>query len=121
MADKVKKAAKSRQDHFGDHGAFDKVLTPESPEALPQLSVEELDGYFSSLANAVTTEKDILDSLVRSNATLTTSNAALMATVVNLQKQLTNLGKTPPPPRESNRQRRTFPNCKKDVYHAADD
>ena len=53
MANKVKKAAKGGQDHFGDHGAFDKVLTPEAPEALPQLSVEELDGYFNSLATNV--------------------------------------------------------------------
>ena len=44
MADKVKKAAKGGQDHFGAHGAFDKVPTPEAPESLPQLSVEELDG-----------------------------------------------------------------------------
>ena len=98
MADKVKNSAKVGQDHFGAHGAFDKVPTPEAPEALPQLSVEELDGYFHPLANASTTKKDILAALVKSNATLTTSNATLMATVENLQKQLANLGKTPPPP-----------------------
>ena len=55
MADKVKKDVKGGQDHCGAHGAFDKVPTPEAPEALPQLSVEELDGYFNSLANAATT------------------------------------------------------------------
>ena len=47
MADKFKKAAKGGQDHFGAHGAFDKVPDPEGPEALPQLPVKELDGYFS--------------------------------------------------------------------------
>ena len=47
MANNVKKAAKGGQDHFGAHGAFDKVPDPEGPEALPQLSVKELDGYFS--------------------------------------------------------------------------
>ena len=73
MADKVKKAAQGGQDHFGAHGAFDKVPGPK--EAMPQLSVEELDSYFSSLANAATKEKDILAALVRSNATITTSNA----------------------------------------------
>ena len=73
MADKVKKSAQGGQDHFGSHGAFGKVLDPEEPEAMPQLSVEELDGYFSSLANAATTEKDILAAMVISNATLTTS------------------------------------------------
>ena len=121
MADKVKNAAKGVQDYFGPHGAFDKVPEPEGPEALPQLSIKELDGYFSSLDNAATTEKDILTALVRSNATLTTSNASLMATMANLQKQLVNLGKTPTPHRETNRQRRTCPNCKEDVYHAVDD
>ena len=84
------------------------------------MSVEDLYGYFNSLANAATTEKDILAALVKRNATLTSSNATLTATVAKLQKQLANLGKTPPPPRENNRQLRTFPNCKKEVYHAAD-
>ena len=121
MADKVKKAVKGRQEHFGAHGAFDKVPNPEALEDLSQLSVEELDGYFRSLANAATTEKDILAALVKINATLTTSNATLTATVANLKKQLSNLGETPNPPQENNRQIRTCPNCKKDVYHAADD
>ena len=121
MADKVKKATKGGQDHFGAHGAFDKVPNPEAPEALPQLSVEELDGYFSSLANAATTEKDFLAALVRINATLTTSNATLTATVANLQNSWQTWGKPQPPPRESNRQRRTCPNCKKYACHAADD
>ena len=44
MADKFKKAAKGGKDNFGSHGAFDKVPAPEALEALPQLSVEELDG-----------------------------------------------------------------------------
>ena len=121
MADKVKKAAQGGQDHVGAHGAFGVVPDPEEPEAMPQLSVKELDGYFSSLANAATTEKDILAALVISNATLTTSNATLTATVANLQKQLANLGKAPTPHRETTRQRRTCPNCKKEVYHAEDD
>ena len=47
---------------------------------------EEIDGYFRSLANAATKEKNILDTLVISNATLTTRNPTLMATVTNLQK-----------------------------------
>ena len=121
IADKFKKAAKGRQDQFESHGAFDKFPDPEKPEALPQLSIEELDGYFSSFTNADTTEKDILAALVIINATFTTSNATLTPTVPNLQKQLANLGKTPTPHRETNRQQRTCPNCKKNVYHAADD
>ena len=81
---------------------------------MPQLSVEELDSYFSSLENSATTEKDILAALVRINATLATSNASLTATVSNLQKQLANIGNTPH--RETTRQRSNFPNCKKGVY-----
>ena len=105
MADKVNNYVQGGQDHFGAYGAFDKVLGPERAEAIPQLSVEELDGYFSSLANAATTEKDILDALVRSNATLATRNVSLTATVANLQKQLAKLGKTPTPHQEATRQR----------------
>ena len=81
---------------------------------MPQLSVAELDGYFSSLENASTTEKDILAALVKS-----TSNASSTATVANLLKQLANIGKTPH--RETTRQRRNCPNCKKDVYHSPED
>ena len=121
MANKVKKSAKGGQDHFGSHGAFDKVINAEGPEALTQLSLEELNEYFSSLANEAITEKDILSVLVRSNDTLTTSNASLTPIVSNLQKQLANMGKTPTPHREPNRQRRTCPICTKEVYHAADE
>ena len=112
MADKSKKAAKGGQYHFGAHGAFDKVPGPE--EAIPQLSIEELDGYFSSLENSATKEKEILAELVRSNVTLTTSNASLIAILANLQKQLANIGKTPIPHRETTtRKIRKCPNCKK--------
>ena len=79
MAKKVKNTAQGGQDHFGEHGAFDKETAQEGE--LPQLSVKELDGYFSSLANAATTEKDILAALVKSNATLTTRNDSLTATI----------------------------------------
>ena len=99
MANKVKKASQGGQYHFGSHCAFDKVPDPEEPEAMPQLPVEEIDGYFSSLENAATTEKGILAALVKINATLTTSNASLTATVANLQQQLENLGKYPTPHR----------------------
>ena len=102
-------------------GVFDKVTLPEAPEALPQLSVEELNDYFHSLANATNADKDILTALVNSNATLTSSNATLTDTVVYWQKQLANLGKNRTPPQENNRQCWTFPNCKKYVYHEADD
>ena len=86
---------------------------------MPQLSVAELDGFFSSLTNTATTEKDILSALVKSNATITTSNASLTAIVANLKKQLANLGKTPH--RETTRQSSTCPNFKKEVYHSLED
>ena len=82
MDKKVMKTAQGRQDHFGAHGDFDKETAQEGE--LPQLSVSELDRYFRSLANAATTEKYILAALVKINATLTTSNASLTATVANL-------------------------------------
>ena len=53
MPKKVKKTAQGGQDHFGTNGAFDKV--PGTEGEMPQLSIAELDGYFSSLANADTT------------------------------------------------------------------
>ena len=93
MAKKVKKTAQGGQDHFGAHGAFDKVPIPEG--GITKLSIAELDRYFSSLANAATTEKDFLAALAKSNAILTTKNASLTATVANFQKQLVNIGKTP--------------------------
>ena len=53
MVNKFKKSDQGGQYHFWEHGAFDKV--PSQEEAMPQLSFEELDGYFSSLENAATT------------------------------------------------------------------
>ena len=84
MDEKVKNTAQGGQDHFGAHGDFDKVPGPEGE--MPQLSVAELDGYFRSLANSATTEKDSLAALVKSNETLTTSNASLTTILANLQK-----------------------------------
>ena len=90
---KVKKTAQGGQDHFGAHGDFDKETTQEGE--LPQMSVTDLDGCFSSLDNAATTEKDILAALVKSNAALATSNASLTATIADLKKQLATIRKTP--------------------------
>ena len=109
MAKKVKKTAQGGQELSGAHGDFDKVPVPEGE--MPQLSVAELDGYFSSLVNAATTEKDILDALVKSNSTLTTSNASLTATIADLQRQLASIGKSTKP--TTTWQRRNCPNCKK--------
>ena len=55
MAKKIKKSAQGGLDHFGENCAFDKV--PGTEGEMLQLYVVELDGYFSSLANAAKTEK----------------------------------------------------------------
>ena len=59
IANNVKKAAQGGQDRFGAHGVFNKVPGPEEAEAIPQLSVQELDSYFSSLENAATREGNL--------------------------------------------------------------
>ena len=119
MEDKVKQTAQGRQDQFGAHGAFEKEGT-EGVGVL-QLSTKELDRYFCSLVNAVTTDKDTLVALVNSNATLATSNATLTDTVADLQNQLESIGRVTNPQRDPTRQKRACPNCKKEVFHSAND
>ena len=104
------KTAQGRQDHFGAHGAFNKETAQEG--GIPQLPTAYLDGYFSALANADTTEKVILAALVKSNTTLTTSNTSLTATIADLQRQLATIGKNNPC-REPTRKRKNLPHCKK--------
>ena len=118
MAKKFKNTAQGGQYHFGAHGALDKETAQEGE--LPQLSFAELDGYFKSLANAATTEKDILAALVKSNAALITRNAYLTATIADLQRQLATIGNNNTR-REPTRQMSNYPNCKKEVYHSPDD
>ena len=91
MAEKVKKTAQGGQDQFGAHGAFKKEGA--KGVGVPQLSIEALDGYFDSLANAATTEKEKLPELVKSNATLTTINTTLTASIAGFQKQLGTIGR----------------------------
>ena len=117
MSEKIRKTSQGGQDHFGPHGALDKEITQEG--GILQLSTEEIYGYFSSLANTATTEKDILTTLVKSNVTLTISNASLTATIADMQRQLVSIGKSTKP--TPTRQRRKCPNCKKEVYHLPDD
>ena len=54
MAKKVKKTVQGGQEQFGAHGAYYKESTQEG--GIPQLLTEELDGYFSYLADEATTE-----------------------------------------------------------------
>ena len=119
MAEKVKKTSQGGQDQFGAHGAFEKEGAQGG--GLPQLSTKNIDGYFRSLANSATTEKYTLAALVKNNATLITRNANLTATVADLQRQLEAIGRGANPCRDPTWQKRTCPNCKKEVYHSADD
>ena len=119
MAEKVKKTAQGGQDQFGAHGAFKKEGA--KGVGVPQLSIEALDGYFDSLANAATTEKEKLPELVKSNATLTTSNTTLTASIAGFQKQLGTIGRGTNPRKDPAKPKRTCPNCIKEVFHSADD
>ena len=119
MAQKVKKTTQGKQDQFGAHGAFEKEGSKGG--GLPQLLIKELDGYFHSLANAATTEKETLAELVKSNEIITTSSATLTATIAELQKQLEAIGRGTNPRIDPTRHKRTCPNCKKYVFHSVDD
>ena len=103
--------AQGGQEKFGAHGAFEKESAKGG--GVPQFSIDELGGYFHSLDNAATTEKETLAELVKINATLTTSNATLTATTVGLHKQLDTIGRGTNPRRDPTRHKRTCPNCKK--------
>ena len=82
------------------HAAFEKECAKGG--GVPQLLTEELNGYFRSLANATTTEKDTLSALVKINTTLATSNATLTTTVADLQKAIGDHWGGYEPPQRSN-------------------
>ena len=98
------------QDQFGAHGAFEKE--GKKGGGVPHLSIKELNGYFDSLDNSTTTEKETLTELVKSNETLTTSNATLTATIAGLQNQLGTIGRGKKPRKDPAKPKRTCPNCK---------
>ena len=78
--------------------------------------MEEIKFYFDSLAISATTEKQTLAELVKSNATLTTRNATLTATIAGLQQQFhtTERGTKGTNPREDpENPKRTCSQCKK--------
>ena len=66
------------------HGAG--LLAP--PDAPPPTQTEALDEFFDALATASSTEKEILEDLVRSNTVLAKINAELTETTVKLTKIL---------------------------------
>ena len=65
------------------------LLAP--PDAPPPSQTEALDKYFDALAAAASTEKEILEELIRSNTVLTKSNAELTETTVDLTKIIADL------------------------------
>ena len=73
---------------------------------------ETLDEYFDALAAAATTEKSVLAELVKAIATLTATNATLVASVTALTNAL---GAQPPTKRRERctpRPKHKCPNCK---------
>ena len=65
-------------------------------------NMNSLEGYFTNLASATTTEKELLTQLVLNNTTLTTTNESLAALVKkqasdlkNLEREIVRLKKTP--------------------------
>ena len=115
----MKNTAQSGQDQFGAHGAFEKKRGKGG--GVPKFLIEDLKGYFDSLANAATTEKQTLAELVKSNATLTTRNATLTPSIVELQKKLGTIGRGTNTRKDPENQKRTCSNCKKEVFHSVDD
>ena len=81
-------------------------------------------GYFSSLEKCCPLQRRTYRLLpVRINATLAAaSNASLTAALADLQKRLSKPWEDPQPPhRETTRQRHDRPDCKEEVYRAAND
>ena len=71
---KLKRQAIECQDRFGAaHGALSQA--PQSQANSPNSLAADLDKYSDALAVAANTEKGVLEELVKSNASLTTTNA----------------------------------------------
>ena len=88
---KVKKKSVGVQDRFGAaHGAL--TQAPQSQQANgPTMLEADLDEYFDNLSAASTTDKGVLEELVKSNASLTTTNTELSTSVdslINSNEQL---------------------------------
>ncbi len=113
---KVITKAQHGQDQFG-------AANHVSNQA-PQTQGDALDEYFDALAAAATTDKNVLEELVTSNATLTKANAELVSANAALTKAnaaLTAKVNGKASPAAGARKPKLCPNCKKEVYHAPDD
>ena len=88
---KILRIAAGGKDQFGAaHGAGSTGYAPPPapPGGPPDTPNETLDEYFDALAAAATTEKSVLVELVKANATLTATNATLVALVTALTNAL---------------------------------
>jgi hypothetical protein len=136
---RVKKLAADGQDQFGGVAAaagnarqlqFAPVTAPPPP------TTNDLAGYFDNLAAAATNEKAVLDQLVASNATLTTTNAEMVDAIKSLQANVQMLrqellgfklllangrgrdgGRGGDRGTGGGRPKKLCPNCKREVYH----
>ena len=105
------------------------MLAP--PDAPPPAQTDALDEYFDALAAVASTEKEILDDLVRSNTVLTNIKEELTEITVKLTKIIDDLtvqfkraqGNTRGGGRENKQKKQTThcPNCKVEGFHKPDD
>ena len=91
------------------------------PGGPPDTPNETLDEDFSVLAAAASTEKSVLAELVKANATLTATNATLVASVNALTKALGSQALTKRCRTGTPRAKHKCLNCNKEVVHAAAD
>ena len=121
---KTSRIAAGGKDQFGAaHDASSAGYAPPPAPAggPPDTPTETLDEYFGALAAAATTKKSVLAELVKANATLTATNATLVASVTALTNALGAQAPTKPCGTGTPRPKHKCPNCKKDVFHKADD
>ena len=120
---KIKKKARGAQ--FG--GMATKEADEKKDEETKPVTLGELEDCFDSLATAAVTGKDSIDSLVKSNALLTKTNAELSALVKSQAADIKSGGGGrrnrdkkaggDKPRRES----KYCPNCKRDTWHDPDE
>ena len=127
QADQRANVRKPRDDKDGSAlGAFQRPQWKHVPSATaplvgdPMPTLDVLTTGFDNLANAATTDKAVLETLVETNRQLTTTNATLTATNERLTKELAQFK------RQNGRQsggaeKKLCPHCKKYVAHAPED
>ena len=129
---KVKKQSVGGQDQFDDaHGTLRQAPKIQEDQTNgPTRLATDLNKYFNALSAAATTEKTVLEELLRENAALTTTEAELLASaaslikaneklsrwVVNRQKNQKTRTREDTNPRPKN----LCPHCKIEVMHDPD-